>query len=240
MSPQLARQFDTLFSRWMLKPEIGYVLDCAALGVFPVVTPPVLQAFRQVPSLARPWPGLAHLLQTRPRARLALPLFCPPGMAPPPYDVWIPKLYSMEVEMLMLEIAPAVVTTRSPLFFCWTNEPPSAWRTSGDSPHVAAARLPRTFPSNAMRGMWALRPGYMLSALATSPPAHPDPTQAGLMRCRCCGVDCTTPEELELHYTAQHPAAITRILQEAPWSEIRVAAALVAHFLLSRPSPLVA
>ncbi len=87
--------------------------------------------------------------------------------------------------------------------------------------------------------MWALRPEYMLQSLATLPPQLPDPARIGMLRCRCCGADFTSPKELELHYVSQHYAAITKVLQEAPWSEIQISAALVAHFLLCRPPPLV-
>ncbi len=112
MSPQLAGQFDLLYVRWMFRPEIGYLLDCANLGVFPVVTPPVLQAMQQMPALSRPWPGMAQLLRNPPRRPLALPLFCQPGMAPPPHEVWIPKLCHMEVELVPLEVTPAVISAR--------------------------------------------------------------------------------------------------------------------------------
>jgi hypothetical protein len=239
LCPQLLSSFDGYFARWERRPEIGYVFDCAALGTFPVVTPQVLRAFRQMPSLARPWPGLAHLLQAHPHRQLELPLFCPPGTAPPPHEVWIPKPYIMEAETLFVEAVPTILTARSPLFYCWSSETPAEWRATGDSPHAAAARIPRTFPGDALRSLWALRPGYLLSALGSLPLAHPAPIQPDMLRCRCCGVDCRSPQDLEAHYTTHHPTAITRVLQDAPWSEIRVAAALVAHILLSRPPPTV-
>ena len=109
----------------------------------------------------------------------------------------------------------------------------------GDSPHAAAARIPRTFPGDALRSLWALRPGYLLSALGSLPPMQPTPLQLDVLRCRCCGTNCRSPQDLEAHYDTLHPSAITRVLQDAPWSEIRVAAALVAHILLSRPPPTV-
>jgi hypothetical protein len=237
--PQLLPTFEDYYAQWDRRPEVGYVLDCAALGMFPVVTPRVLRALRQMPSLARPWPGLAHLLQTSPAQRLDLPLFCSPGAAPPPHEVWIPKCYSMEAETIFVEAVPTILTSRSPLFYCWSSETPAEWRAMGDSPHAAAARIPRTFPGDALRSLWALRPGYLLSALGSLPPMQPTPLQLDVLRCRCCGTNCRSPQDLEAHYDTHHPSAITRVLQDAPWSEIRVAAALVAHILLSRPPPTV-
>ncbi len=87
--------------------------------------------------------------------------------------------------------------------------------------------------------MWTLRPDYMLASLAAPQPRWNAPDYASLLRCRCCGASLHSSKELELHYMSQHREAITRTLQEAPWSEIQVATALVAHFLLCRPPPLV-
>ncbi len=219
--PPLMEHLDTLARLWKHDHSQVYLLYCALLGSFPVLTPLVFTFLWKHPVFASPWPGLYHYLletmsnDTQVASPVYLPLLGAPGAPTPGQPLPLPAMHTLSAAMVQMGMPGWCIRSEPTLNYCWDSRNPSDWRNS-DAPATPLAQLPlsrmgapwnwtRCTSGTILRGLWGSHAGslYQLSYPTEgtrSRAAHP----ARSVRCAWCDFVAATPHDFARHAMEKH------------------------------------
>ena len=223
--PPLLEHLDTLAQLWRHDHCQVYLLYCALLGAFPVVTPKIFTYLWRCPTFTTPWPGLYHYIQEtmandpQVASPIQLPLLGAPGAPAPEQTLPLPPLHLLGAALVQVGVPGWHLRSEPTLSYCWDSRDPSDWRNSSPT-QLPPTRLgipwrwtPHT-PGTTLRGLWGTHAGvlYRLS----HPTEHPAPGKllysVRSVRCAMCDYVASSPHEFALHAVEKHSEEVQRQL----------------------------
>ena len=222
--PPMLEHLDSLARLWRHDHSQVYLLYCALLGSFPVLTPRLFTYLSRYPTLSTPWPGLYHYIQEslandpQTASPIHLPLLGPPGAPAPEHALPLPSPTPLGVAFLQVGVPSWHLRSEPPLRYCWDSRDPSDWRNSS-SPQLPTTQLglpwrwTPTTPGCTLRGLWGTHAGvlYRLSHPTEDAQVGP-PREPRSLTCSLCGHAATEPQLLAQHVMEHHSEALRRHL----------------------------
>ncbi len=230
--PPLMEHLDTLARLWRHDHSQVYLLYCALLGSFPVLTPLVFTFLWKHPEFAAPWPGLYHYLQetmsddTQKASPVYLPLLGPPGAPTPGQALLLPEMPTRAVALVQVGVPGWCLQSEPALNYCWDSRNPSDWGKS-DAPATPPAQLPlsrlgspwswtRRTPGTTTQGLWGVQAGHIYQlSYPVEGTRHRLVYPSRSVRCSMCDLVCDTPSAFAQHVLAKHYETAQRHLRAA-------------------------
>ena len=224
--PPMLEHLDTLAQLWKHDRCQVYLLYCALLGSFPVLTPRIFTYLWRYPSLATPWPGLYHYIQEtmandpQVASPIYLPLLGAPGHPTPEQPLPLPAPLTLCAALIQVGIPGWHLRSEPTLHYCWDQRDPSDWKSTSPAQLPTTRRgvpwrwTPRT-PGSTLRGLWGTDAGtlYQLSHPIEATPDQA-PHAARSVGCSVCDHVSPTPHEFALHFAEKHFDELRRQLHD--------------------------